>query len=442
MRSNYMIGLLVMLVISATGVSTWAEALTDDSSALRSEVAELRVRLAELEAHQNDAWLSQRRAEEFKGMVREVLQDADMRASLLESHMTAGHNGSGFFLSSEDGSFLLNLRGYVQMRHVNNSVDDGAGIDGTERGFEFPRAKIIASGHIADPRLGYLVSLSVNPDTNNVSADELSISYEWMDGVTISGGESKAPFMREEMIEPTHQLAVDRSYVNETFTAGIVQGIGVTWDASDDMLVRLSLNDGAGSGEDATAGFSGDSSDIAITARVDLKLAGSWDQWSDYSAWSGEGQALFVGVAVHHEVGETGDANDNDNATGWTVDAALENNGWNLSAAVTGVNSDFETTADADPYGLVAQAGYNCSNSGMEPYVRWEQVDFDGAADDVEILTVGVNRYFNNHAAKLSVDVVWTSDAIPVAAEDIGIRATGANNDDQVVIRSQLQLMF
>ena len=63
MRSNYMIGLLVVLVISATGVSTWAEALTDDSSALRSEVAELRGRLAELEAQQNDAWLSQRRAE-------------------------------------------------------------------------------------------------------------------------------------------------------------------------------------------------------------------------------------------------------------------------------------------------------------------------------------------------------------------------------------------
>ena len=69
-------------------------------------------------------------------------------------------------------------------------------------------------------------------------------------------------------------------------------------------------------------------------------------------------------------------------------------------------------------------------------------LDFDGAADDVEILTVGVNRYFNNHAAKLSVDVAWTSDAIPAAAEDIGIRATGANDDDQVVIRSQLQLMF
>ena len=52
-----------------------------------------------------DNWMTEERAEEVRSLVRDVLADADTRASLLQSGMTAGYD-DGFMIGSTDGNFL------------------------------------------------------------------------------------------------------------------------------------------------------------------------------------------------------------------------------------------------------------------------------------------------------------------------------------------------
>ena len=407
MRSKYLLALGGGLLIGIVGV-VHAD-VTPSEATLREEVAALKAEMAQLKVQQNDSWLAERRAEDFKAMVRDVLSDADTRASLLENGMSAGHNGEHFFLASDDGGFRLEISGQIQMRYVmsfqdeedahdddHDPFEDGfpsgnlvsADVDDeTEFGFEIPRAKIQFAGHVADPRLNYAIRLAVDRETNNVSADKIVISYEWADGVTIWAGEDKAPFLREELTSPARQQAVERSYVNEIFTLDRVQGVGVNWDVSDQMKLAVMVNDGSQSGKPSTnlftqggssqvpvdedgepeviedddgnfvgflnaeasgitKGFDGDRSDFAITARVDWMVSGAWDQMKDFAAWEGEDKAVFVGAAIHWEEGETGDAAFNNDFLTWTIDGSIETNGWNLYAAVVGQHTDLEHESD------------------------------------------------------------------------------------------------
>ncbi|MAE64894.1 MAG: hypothetical protein CMJ18_11550 [Phycisphaeraceae bacterium] len=484
--------------------------------------------MAELKASQDGDWLDQRRAEEVKTLIRDVLADAETRASLMEGGATAGHNGESFFLASDDGGFLLKIQGLLQMRYVASFQDreslsedeiseiagefgdledfvasalsDGVVDDEGEFGMEIPRAKIIFSGHIADPRLQYVIEFVVDFNDNSVLGDWMTISYELMDGVTAWIGEDKIPFLREEITQPWNLQAVDRSYMNEFFTMGVGQGVGVmiAGDVVFNAPVNLHvmINDGFRSGDGSTAvnpftqsGFSQidadedglpivddpdlistlsdlvsvsssgklfdrDRSDFAITARVDVKLMGDWDQMADFAAWGGEDTAAFIGAAIHWEVGETGDSAYNNNFFSWTIDGSMECSGWNLYGAVVGHHTDLEdedsvVASEYDLYGAVIQGGYMIPNTDWEPFVRYEYLDFDDALgfgssayDELSIVTVGANYYMAKHNAKITVDLMWALDAVPAASTQIGLQADDPDGEDQVVVRAQIQLFF
>ena len=146
-------------VLTAGGALAATPGNAGEVEALRAEVAAMKARLAEFESKQSVNWLDERKAEQVKSLVREVLADADTRSSLLQDGATAGHNGKNFFLASEDGSFMMKISGQIQMRHIanfrddDNSTSDDPGVDEFERGFETRRAKVEVSGHIADPRI-------------------------------------------------------------------------------------------------------------------------------------------------------------------------------------------------------------------------------------------------------------------------------------------------
>ena len=427
-----LIGALALGVVT----NVWA---VEGTTGLQSEVDALKARISEMEKTQQQSWLTERRAEEVKNLVREVLSDAETRSSLLESGMYAGHNGANFFLKSADGGFLMNVGGLIQSRYVSNDRDD-SGADDDENGFEIPRAKIHFSGNIADPRITYSLRLNVASNNNNVIAEEILLGYQLTDTISAWIGETKAPFLREELTAPSHQQAVERSSINEIFTAGYIQGIGLTWDLHDQVKVAAALSDGAGSGESANQLFDQDAVDYALTARVDVLLAGDWGQQADFSAWSGEEMAVFVGAAVHDEDGESGGADiDSDS---WTVDGSIEYNGLSLYAAY--VEADVDGVA-ATPSGTVVQAGYNIpvGENSLEPFVRWEQFDPDvDGVDETELLTIGANYYLDGHNAKFTLDVVMAQDPIPAGNSVTNLLADAAGEDDQTVLRAQFQLLF
>ncbi len=457
------------------------ESLQREMSLLRREVRELR-------AERNRSWLNERRAAEVKALVRQVIADAETRASLLDSELLAGHNGKHFFLASADGRFLMTLKGQAQVRYIANFADDGAttaaNFDEQMTGFQFRRLKLKFAGHAFDPRLSYKITLASTRDHNEVYLEEALIGYELADNLALAGGRTKAPFLREELISSSKQLTVERSLVNESFTAGFVEGLVVRWQPCEAVKLAAALTDGAGSGEEtvaaggAGADWNAADVDFALTARLDVKLAGDWGQWKDTSAGSGDQMGLFVGAALHYQKTETGfDAtslippgapNLADDVVLWTVDGSLEILGLGVYAAVMGMHTEAPNNAgvlfvsgqpeDLNHYGFVIQAGYMVIPDTLEPFVRYEHLLIDDQVlpavggvsqeDDPNLLTVGFNYYVHKHGAKFTADLVYAFQSLGGAgaafgvSDGLGLRADEVDQDGQLALRAQMQLLF
>ncbi|HJO15781.1 MAG TPA: hypothetical protein QF800_02720, partial [Phycisphaerales bacterium] len=111
--------------------------LADDRDALRAKIAELEASqqqtnqllsslqsdLDRVRAESSDSWLSNERAEQIKGLVQDVLADADTRASLQGSGATSGYD-KGFFIASQDGNFKLTMNMNMQFRFLWDHRDD------------------------------------------------------------------------------------------------------------------------------------------------------------------------------------------------------------------------------------------------------------------------------------------------------------------------------
>ncbi len=243
----------------------------------------MQAELAQLRADSDANWLNERRVEQVKDIVREVLADADTRASLLESGMTAGHNGKHFFLASEDGRFLLNIGGQIQFRYIMNQRKGVSrnGHDNGESGFTLRRTKLKFKGHINSPKIGYAIGIQTDRTNETIYLDHAYVKYKLRDDLVLWAGERKSPFLREELTSSSRQLTVERSQMNEIFTLGRTQGVGAVWTANENLIAHVAITDGSRSGEPSSKAkkdFDDDTTDFAITGRVDLRLLGDWKQ--------------------------------------------------------------------------------------------------------------------------------------------------------------------
>ena len=494
------------LTVSLCSAANAASDLSAEVEALKAQVKQQQVELQQLRVQSSSSWMNERRSQEVKALVQQVLADADTRAALAEGGMTAGHNGENFFLASEDGSFLLRISGQIQIRHTSNFRDrkpfdaDGnpATLDETSfvsdaglAGFENRRTKIRFDGHIGGPRVHYVVQLAVQPDDNEVNGDIITIGYDLTDNLYIWAGEDKGPFLREEIVSSSRQLAAERSLVNEVFSLGVQQGVGLNWQAREDILLSLMISDGANSGEEdrRSKAWDSDLNDFAFTARLDWTFEGDPGEAADFTSDPTDELFIHGGAAVHYEVTETGNYNGradpnsgapyNDTFTMWTLDAAVEYQGFNAFIAFVMMHTDFEgagsalpagaSRPDFDPWGLVVQAGYNMDigdNGTLEPFVRWEHLDFDSVAetvnsgydDEIDLITFGFNWYHKKHASKFTLDVVWALDTLPGGSpiaspggqaqllrgvsSGLGLLGDDPDEDGQIALRAQYQLLF
>ncbi len=228
-----------------SGIPVQASDEKSEVEALRDEVAQLRAELAAVTQSEDEHWLTEQRADEIRSLVHDVLADADTRASLLQSGMTAGYN-KGFFIGSEDGNFKLQIGGQIQFRYVyNRRQGDPTGSNDTS-GFEVRRAKIKLKGHVFDPSWKYELSGAYDRDGGSLELEDAIITKELNDNWFVRLGQFKAPFLREELVSSTAQLAVDRSLVNEEFNQDRSKGVELgyendQWRAWLDVRKRLQL---------------------------------------------------------------------------------------------------------------------------------------------------------------------------------------------------------
>ncbi len=422
----------------------------DDLQSLREQVASLAAQIERLEAASNDdLWLSDRRETALRGLVHQVLADAQTRASLLAAPITAGWD-NGFKIGESGGSFLLRISGTLQVRYVYNHSSESPSLDGDEHrtGFEMRRTKIAFAGHVLDPSWTYKVQGSFGRAGGAFVLEDAVITRKFGGGWQVSVGQFKPPFLRERLVSGARQLTVDRSLINAQRNQGYAQGVQASF-AGQQFRASAMYHDGF-----ATANSSWNLAEIefALTGRAELLVAGDWKQFDDFTSFPGEDFGLMLGAAAHYQDGEYGFAGATApfwfGAAGmeekefmWTVDASLEFGGANLFAAFVGRHLD---VADADRFGIVVQGGFFVTDD-WELFGRYEWYDFDAPGiADLSVVTVGVNRYFAKHALKWSTDVGYGINEVdPVfASTSAGWRGDAAGADGQIVVRSQLQLLF
>ncbi len=442
--------------LALTGTTVLADdaadqaALADQVRQLQAQLAEQQAQIAQLRQGETEAWLSERRREEVKGLIHEVLADADSRATLLDEGMTAGYD-RGFFLASADGNFRLRVGVESQLRYMFNSSEQDAGVDEDEFGFQIRQARLDFRGHAINPDFTYRLRLAANRSGGDVAMQVATLGYAFNEDWSITAGRFKPGFLREENVSGFQQLAAERSYLADYFTVDYSEGVELAY-AVERFRAQAAIHDGSySSGTD----FNNDRTDTAVVGRIEYVAAGNFKQFGDFTSWSGDEFGLLLGAALAYDIGESGGADVAD-VFKYTLDASAEFGGANLFAAVVGqsFSGDTDGVVDlggVDQFGVVIQGGVFVVPDRVELFGRYEWMDFDGAVvrangtsatddDDLSIITIGGNYYFQKHAAKFTLDLQYALDPVPFTNTVTGLIAS--DDDDQIAVRGQFQFSF
>ena len=449
-RIGLAVGAAALTVTGGSFADTISGASNDDLKVLLNNAL---VRIDQLEAKQSDAWLTEQRADEIRGLVQDVLADADTRASLLAQGITAGYD-DGAIIASSDGNWSLHTNIHMQQRFIYNNQGNPAGgtVDEHRYGFENTRTKFILSGNVVNPHWIYKIEINVGSpgaaiehgDTRAGTGDAY-IGYKFGHDWTIFFGTMKEHVLREDMVDSRYQLAVERSALNYFFTSGRADGIAFDYHG-DNFIIAGGISDGAASGQ--TTALTADN-DYSFVGRIQWLHSGHWHQFDDFTNRPGGESGLMFGAAFHHQTSEDGPGLVDTDTTLLTVDVSAEFEGANLFAAYIYRNVDTSGGSEFDQNGFIIQGGINLGDE-WEAFARYEWADFDsmgGATEeDLSLITFGVNKYFAGHNAKWTTDVGIGTDTINFihghSGEIAGLRPDSGTEDGQLVIRSQIQIVF
>ena len=413
-------------------------------AALRAKLVQQEQVIASMQQRLDENWMNDGRADQVKQLIREVLADAETRATLLDSTITAGHDGSSFFIRDLQGNFLLKIKGMVQVRHTYNNQDDSgvtlgtdASPDDSRGGFGITRSRFGFLGHVVDPTWQYIIWAGFDCTGQAVVLDA-NITKVLDENWSVTAGQFKLPFQYEYMVSETRLQFIERTLVAGEFCGTYTQGIMVTYQ-NDWFRGRGSFNDGAST---INTIWHTRTSEYALTARGEAKLFGEWKDYADWEGWLGQEPLLVVGGAIHWQEDEWGTADAGEVMdTRWTIDASYERGGFNVFVAVVGQHLGGDA---GDHIAAMTQGGVFVTPD-LELIARYEWAEPDVAGEeDLNIVSVGANYFFVGHSLKLSADVGYAFNAVggSYASNPLGYRLDSPGSDGQLVVRSQIQLLF
>jgi hypothetical protein len=460
---RHLLSLTIGSVLTTTCASVADSAITAEEAALmRQQIARLESEVAHLRSGRDGDWLSEQRADEIRGIVYDVLADADTRASLLGSSLTAGWD-NGFKIGSADGNYSLRIAGRHQFRYVYNfqdrpplvtdpDTDEVIGtLDRHRSGFENRRTRLTFSGHVFDPSWRYQIQGNFGSGSGGTfGLLDAYIDKVFDNGITIRFGQFRPRFMYEDSNSSARQLAVERSMVNGAFAQSRTQGVEVRGDIGDNLKWSVGFTEGirsrlgtAGAGANTT--WSQRTTEFSFVGRMDYLAAGTWRQFRDFSSWSGEEFGLLLGAGAVWQKDEYGTLDTGEaHVFRWTADVNAKFGGIALFAAVVGNHEKRTGGNSVDQFGFVAQGGFFIVPDEWELYGRYEWGTTDGMGADLSFITIGANYYMQKHNLKWQNDIgiglkevsgFWSGNGF-------GTRTDRPGEDMQFVIRSQIQLAF
>ena len=412
-----------------------ARSADEDLAVLRAELNTLRREVAELRHQTQSTWMDAARDAELRDLVAQVIADADGRHAFQSAGLGAGYDGKNFYLEGE--GFRMNLSGQIQFRYVHNSDGGASGNADDADGFELRRAKVQFSGYLGDPKIDYVLRIAHSRSSGAASLEEAAVGYLFDNGIKLKAGKMKLPFLRQELLSSTRQLAVDRGLSTEYFTMNFAEQVQAFVPVSDRLSATLAYSDG---GNTESSAALADTVKYAFTGRVDAALVGDVADGSDLRPRKDEGHALLLGLALHAEEDEATDAE----TLAWTFDALGKAGPLTGMAAYMGGRDD---GSDVQTHGLLAEAGYAVTQA-WQPFVRYDGL-WQESAGDIQALTAGTNYYLAGHSAKFTADVVWLFAGDALAPID-GLNSAPTNSgiglvtgqQEQIALRAQFQLLF
>lgn len=374
---------LTPAAISQDGMTL--QEMADRLRALEAANAGLQQEVRDLRSQNGQQWLSEERAAAVRGIVHDVLADADGRTSFSQAGATAGY-ADGFYISSADGGFTMKANLLLQTRMVWSHIPDGSAIAANRDfpdnpdtkqdrwGFDIPNAQLTLSGRLFDSEVEYMVrGAFTNDDTSSWTQQgagpgnaqqflgtsgsgsgrfalldawmRLNLTQDW----SARAGQFKLPFDREFLVYDAYLLTAGRSVLSDHFSPGYSQGLELEY-SGDSMRWRIAFSDG---GTDNLAGpylrlvgtdplnsvWYREQANWAITSRVEFKLDGLWEDFREMTSPQGEEFGLLVGGAVTYQQGQnwfsqnaatSGASNGYNNWLGLTADVTANFGGASL----------------------------------------------------------------------------------------------------------------
>jgi len=464
------VGLLAGSTLTLTGVSYGAVEANNDTAA---QINELKAEIAALKAQQGEQWLTEQRADAIRGVVQDVLADSSTRSSFQQAGATAGYN-NGFFLSSADGNYTLKINALEQVRFVwnntyQNTVSGGgatAGNDANQWGFENRRTQAFFSGNVVDPSWKYLVGMAYDsqqdPYYNPGAANSFQLYYanvtkSFGNGFSVTVGQQNVPWTVESQLFNAGSTQMgDYSIFEYVFGAG--QQVGALASVEQDMwrvkggwfnVVQDAANGAASAPVNAWDSSANQS--IALAARAEFKVAGTWEQFSKESSFKGEEFGLLVGAGLIWQNGRAQNYNATPatntydvNPFGLTADARVNFGGANVIGQFLWQEGYPGVGSSESVFGINLQGGAFLTDD-LEVFGAWAYADTTSTQN---FLQVGSNWYFAKNNLKMTI-----SGIIPLnndAAVDPSLRgfeggvglASGPNADNNFSLVAQLQVMF
>ena len=471
-----------VLMLAIAGPAFAADIVSSKPDNDAAEISALRERLDKLETQQRETF---RKAEVTKS-VDQVIEDAARRSQMMDiGSLTAGHKDGKFFIGSEDGKFVLKPVFHLQFRHITNRRQDfrnGGANDDTQDGFEVRRMKFGFEGNAFTPELTYhflwaTVRGSGTANVNNAAGTKIGTVSNSLGGAplleeawakyhfsgtdfSVRAGQIKDPLLHDQVVSSKAQLGVERSITADIFANGdgFTEAVTVIWDPKKEIRAEAGFTHGMRSANTNYLDFPNTNAyNYGFVARGEYKLMGNWKDYTQMTAVGVKDQLLVVGLGADYS--ERGDSSQ--------VVAALDvsyasPNGLSAYAAFVdrytthnfGIYNGSSTGASIgtpDPaiagrstneYSLVAQVGYLMKNN-IEPYGRFEYMRLQGTAagsrNYVTAITAGANYYLYGNGCKVTAQITYLPNGIPIDDGGSDILASPAGNGE-VVGSIQFQL--
>ncbi|MCP4834505.1 MAG: hypothetical protein GY895_07020 [Phycisphaera sp.] len=399
--------------VPAVTLEEMAQRLVD----LESQNQTLQGRVNELESAEGDSWLSEQRAAEIRGIVTDVLSDANTRTSLQSSGITAGWD-DGFFLQSPDGRFRLNVGGMVQARyqysHFRKPFESSGGQaeppelaaeDNAIRryGWDLPHTRLDFGGHVFGTDttfrlMGEFANMRSQSFTLNAGSTpfvasgeygttngQLQVLDAWVahsftSSLTVRVGQFKLPFDRGWGVDIPNQLTGDRTALALHMGLGRSQGLELQY-SGDDFRGSFAVSEGATdrifeqyrlAGTDPmNSPYYDTQSEFSFSGRMEWKLAGAWQDFDRMTSPPGEEFGLMLGFGAHYQKNKL-----NINPTGNNGTPGNKYNSW---LGLTG-----DVTANFGGATLTASAYYQNIDSGASYLIfDFSPVGFGNPSIDV-----------------------------------------------------------